>query len=383
MTSSRLRVLYFINGLGTGGAERSLADLLRPLRRRGIDVTMACLYERTEGVQRQVAPSFEVKVLRQGFWQWFRDARRLIRDVSPHVIHTTLFESDLLGRLSAIGTNIPVVTSIVNTSYSEAAARAGKNIPAWKLEAARLIDGFSARHLNAGFHAITNAAKIEAVRSLRVEESRIKVIPRGRDTARLGAPSPERRKQTRRSLGVGQQQPLLLSVGRREHQKGQVSAVEALAKLRSEFEEALLLVAGRDGAASAELAQLVDDLGLGQAVRFLGHRNDIPDLMAAADVLVFPSRYEGLGGTVIEAMALQLPVVASDIPVLREVAGDTALFAPVGSPDILAAQISAVLTDTELAIRLRTAGDARFAAAFGIDAIADQMADFYRQIVSG
>ncbi len=276
-----------------------------------------------------------------------------------------------------------MVTSIVNTSYSREAARARRNVSGWKLEATRLIDAFSARHLNTGFHAITNAAKAEAVRSLGIEESRIEVIPRGRDTARLGAPSPERREQTRRSLGVGQEQPLLLSVGRREHQKGQVSAVEALAQLRSRLEDAILLIAGREGAASDELAQLVDELGLGQSVRFLGHRDDVPDLMAAADVLVFPSRYEGLGGTVIEAMALQLPVVASDIPVLREVAGDTALFAPVGSPDILAAQISAVLTDAGLAIQMRAAGKARFAAAFRIDAVAERMADFYRQIVSG
>ncbi len=383
MTSNRVRVLYFINGLGTGGAERSLADLLRPLEIRGIDLTMACLYERSEGVQGQITPSFDVRLLREGPWHRYHDARRLIREVSPDVIHTTIFESDLLGRLSAIGTDIPVVTSIVNTSYSREAARARKNVSDWKLEATRLIDAFSARHLTTGFHAITNAAKDEAVRSLGIEEARIRVIPRGRDTVRLGAASPERREQTRRTLGLGQQQPLLLSVGRREHQKGQVSAVEALARVRTEFEDAVLLIAGREGAASGELARLVDNLGLSEAVRFLGHRDDVPDLMAAADVLVFPSRYEGLGGTVIEAMALQLPVIASDIPVLREVAGDAALFTPVGSPDILAARISAVFTDGGLANQMRAAGKARFAATFAIDEVADRMADFYRQIVPG
>lgn len=383
MTSNRIRVLYFINGLGTGGAERSLAELLRPLKGRGIDVTMACLYERSEGVQGQVTPSFDVRLLRERLWQRYRDARRLIGDVSPHIIHTTIFESDLLGRLSAIGTDVPVVTSIVNTSYSRDAAKAQENIPAWKLQGARLIDGFSARHLNIGFHAITDVAKDEAVRSLRIEESRIEVIPRGRDRAQLGAPSSERREQTRRSLGLAHRQPLLLSVGRREHQKGQVFAVQALAQLRSGFEDAILLIAGREGAASDELARLVDELELSEAVRFLGHRDDVPDLMVAADVLVFPSRYEGLGGTVIEAMALRLPVVASDIPVLREVARDAALFAPVGAPEILAAHVSVVLTDAELTMRMRTTGEARFVAAFQIDTVADQMADFYRRIVLG
>ncbi len=77
MTSNRIRVLYFINGLGTGGAERSLADLLRPLASRGIDLTMACLYERSEGVQGQITPSFDVRLLRERLWQRYRDARRL------------------------------------------------------------------------------------------------------------------------------------------------------------------------------------------------------------------------------------------------------------------------------------------------------------------
>lgn len=381
MTSNRIRVLYFINGLGTGGAERSLADLLGPLESRGIGITVACLYERAEGVERQITRSIDVRLLRGRPWQRYRDARGIIRDITPHVIHTTIFESDLLGRFSAIGTDLPVVTSIVNTSYSREAAKA-RDIPSWKLQGARLIDGFSARHLNAGFHAITHAAKIEAVRSLNIDPSSITVIPRGRDPARLGVRSGERRESTRRSLGLGRRQPLLLSVGRREHQKGQVRAVEALARIRSQLKEAVLLIAGRHGAASDELVRLVDHLGVNEAVKFLGHRDDVPDLMAAADVLVFPSRYEGLGGAVIEAMALQLPVVASDIPVLREVAEDAALFAPVGSADIFAGHILSVLRDEELANRMRATGAARFSATYRIDTVADQMADFYVRTAS-
>lgn len=371
------RILYVINGLGTGGAERSLADMIDPLTRKGFTFTVACLFRRDEGVQAEVMANHRVLFVGPGRALSIRTLRSFIRDEKPDLVHTTVFEADILGRLSALGTGVPVVTSIVNTSYSRP-ARSNPQVPRAKLEAVRLIDGLTARHLTTWFHALTEAAKGEAVRQLGIEPERIEVIPRGRSSTRLGEINGDRRSQVRASLHISPTIPVLLSVGRREHQKGQIYALHALSKLRAKYPETVLLVAGRDGNMSTRLEAAAHELGITESVRFLGHRGDVPDLMCASDVLVFPSLYEGFGGTVIEAMAMGLPMVVSDLPVLREVAGEAALFAPTQQSDELAREVESLLADVNHRTRLRGAGLRRFADNFDIEIVANQMAAFYR-----
>ncbi|HEV2870858.1 MAG TPA: glycosyltransferase, partial [Actinomycetota bacterium] len=114
-------------------------------------------------------------------------------------------------------------------------------------------------------------------------------------------------------------------------------------------------------------------------VGFLGPRDDVADLLAAADTVVIPSRWEGLSNVLIEAMALEAPVVASDLPTLHDAVADldTARLVPPADPARLAAAILADLEDPASA-RLR-AGRARerFLQHFTVDRVADQMLGFY------
>src|SRR4030095_17104512 len=92
---------------------------------------------------------------------------------------------------------------------------------------------------------------------------------------------------------------------------------------------------------------IVRRLGLEGAVTFLGPRDDVPDLLCAADAVVIPSRWEGLSNVLIEAMAMEAPVVASDLPILEDAVGDDDLVRLVrpGDAEQLAAAISATLDD--------------------------------------
>src|SRR5262249_10292928 len=142
--------------------------------------------------------------------------------------------------------------------------------------------------------------------------------------------------------------------------------------------DARLAIAGRDGAVSALLHATVDALGLSEAVEFLGTRDDVPDLLCAADVFVFPSRWEGVPGGGIEAMALEVPVVASDIAPVREVLGgaDIARLVRPDDPGALAVAISSVLDEPQCRPRTK-AGRERFLEHFTIERVARQMRDFY------
>ncbi len=103
---------------------------------------------------------------------------------------------------------------------------------------------------------------------------------------RLGAPSTERRAAARSALGLDAEAPVLISVGRHEHPKGYVHLLRAISALRDSIPGVVLLLAGRTGHATEELTDVHSALALDGTVRMLGHRNDVPELLSAADVRV-------------------------------------------------------------------------------------------------
>ena len=377
-----MQVLHVINSLGAGGAERSLAELLPELRDRGIDSRIACFHHRDAGVHDEVvAAGFEVHVLSAGTpLRVVPELRRLIRERQPDLVHTTIFDGDVAGRLAAARTGVPVLSSIVNMTYDPDRVP-DPSIPAYKLRAVRAVDAWTARHLTSHFHAITHAVKASAVRALRVDADRVTVVERGRDGARLGAPSAERRAAARAELGLRPDAEVLVNVGRQEFQKGQADLLRALPLLRAR-ERLVLLIAGREGNASGDLRALAEASGVGPRVRFLGHRDDVVDVLAAGDVFVFPSKYEGLGGAVLEAMALGLPVVASRLPPLEEVVeeGESADLVPVGDPAALGAAIEALLDDTDRRERYGRRARRIFEERFTLGRSAERMAQLYEAV---
>ena len=110
-----------------------------------------------------------------------------------------------------------------------------------------------------------------------------------------------------------------------------------------------VLIAGNEGNFSGELKALCEKNSTEGFVRLLGHRDDIPVLLSAADIFVFPSLYEGAAGAVVEAMALGLPIVASDIPSIREIVepGRNGILVEPGSPEKLAKAIDLLMEDKE------------------------------------
>lgn len=377
------RVLLVINSLGGGGAERSLAELVPLYREAGIEPMIACLKKREEGVEEEVRRAAIPVVYLDGndLLTWTRRLRHLARSRSIDLIHTTLFESDLVGRFAVLGTGIPVLTSLVNTSYVPERL-SDPNVSRLGLWAVRMIDGWSARHLTTHFHAISHAVKDASVTALGIPPERITVVERGRDTTRLGKPSSERRDMARKLLGLDRDDELIVNVGRQEFQKGQKFLLGAMARLIPRRPLSKLLIVGNTGNASAELSAEHKRLRLGDRVRFLGYRGDVPEILAAADLFVFPSLFEGAGGALIEAMGLGLPVVASDIPSTREVAGESALLVPAASADKLAEGIETLLEDPTRARALGRRASEIFGSRFTLDSSASRMVHMYQSLIA-
>jgi glycosyltransferase involved in cell wall biosynthesis len=376
-----VRILYLIDSLAAGGAERSLAALAPAYAERDLRLSVGYLHERP-GVRAELeAAGATVRPLvgPGGMVGAVRRARGLLAATRPDLVHTTLFEADLVGRVAA--GRVPVVTSLVNDAYGATQAGA-PGMARWKLGAARLLDAASARRV-ARFHAISgHVAELLAAR-LRLPRERIEVVPRGRDPVALGTRSAARRAAARAALGVEPSAPLLLAAARHEHQKGLDVLLAAFPAVAEAAPGARLAVAGRDGNQTPRLRAAAERSGLGGAVRFLGARGDVAELLCAADVFVVPSRWEGFGGVLLEAMALEAPIVASDLPAVREVVGADALLVPPDRPDALAAAVTAALADPDGAARRAARARERFLATFTIDRVADGMAGFYRRALAG
>ena len=378
-----IKVLFVVNGLGAGGAERSLAEMLPPLRQGGVRAVVACLERVEEGVLDEVLRhGFAVRFLSgDHFATRVLELRRMIRTELPDIVHTVIFEATLTGRLATFGTPARVVTTLANTQYDRARL-ADPRVSRARLWAVRALDGWTARHLTHRFHAVSEAARRSATAALGVPGERITVIERGRDAGRLGEPSQERRRRTRAALGLAQADEVVVNVGRHEFQKGQRHLVAAAGILRDR-PDLVVLQAGRRGNVSHELEQAVRRSGVASRTRLLGHREDVPDLLAAADLFVFPSVYEGLGGAVIEAMALALPVVASDIPAMREVVepGRSGLLVEPANPGELAEAIRSLLDDPARMRAFGTRGREIFEERFRLERSVARSLAFYRGIV--
>ena len=178
---------------------------------------------------------------------------------------------------------------------------------------------------------------------------------------------------------------LLLNVGRQVHLKGQVYLVDAFERLADRWQELELLIAGGQSTATADLEARRDASEIPERIHLLGVRDDVPDLLAAADIFVFPSLSEGLGGAVIEAMAMGLPIVCSDIAALRDVTDDgrSALLVPPRDPVALADAIARMIRTPQLATSLAEHGRQRFKERFTIDRCAPRMAALYRYVAAG
>ena len=374
------RILFVIDSLGPGGAERSLVDSLPALDEAGLRPTIACLRSAKEGFETEARQrGTDVRILtRSSRFGRILELRQMIRALRPGLVHTTLFESDVIGRIAAVGTGVSVSTSLVSTPYDPIRLD-DPNLKRWKLEITRLIDGWTARHLSKRFHAISEAAKEAAIEDLGIPPGPVTVIPRGRDFTQLGKARPEHRSRVRHQLALGSGDQVLINVGRQEYAKGQKHLLEAMHLLVSERPHLILLIVGREGNASEELLGLVAQLRLESRVRFLGHRSDVGDLLAAADVFVFPSLYEGLGGAILEAMARGLPIVASDIPALREATDPNgARLVPRGSATALAEAIDELLADPQEREAM-SVKNLRRSRAFDLDTITKRMTEFYRE----
>jgi len=331
-----MSVLHLLGTAGDGGAETYFVDLLTALRRAG--VVEAAAIRRHAGREAALkAAGIPVKVLGFG---------------GP---------LDILTRTAAAGYGRLQEAKLMLAWMN----RAARHTPKGPWARIGRLGGYYSLKYYAGFdELVANTEDIaEWIVSQGWPAGRVRCIPNFAAAPRGGGPL------DRASLATPADAPLLLAMGRLHESKAHDVSLQALAELP----DAYLWIAGV-GPLGAKLKAMAEALGVVERVRFLGWRTDPSALYRAADVCVFPSRYEPLGNVVIQAWAHGLPVVAaaSQGPTALIEDGRDGLLVPVDDANALAAGVRQLLAEPKLAGQFRTRGLGRVAAEFSEDAVVGQ-----------
>jgi glycosyltransferase involved in cell wall biosynthesis len=376
---STIRVMHVIDTLHGGGAETSILETVPMLADQHIETSIVTLFDDDGALEQRLRELSvnRIKLTRFRPQTQILQLRHLMQTHRPDVIHTSLVYANMIGRIAAWNMPTALVTSWVSCDYGPE-HRATSPHGSVGVRTAHLVDLLTARCTD-HFHAISAHVAQTMSRRLRIPRERVHVIYRGRDSARLGTFTTNRRLKVRASLSIADDVPVVLSAARLDREKGVDTTLEAFILLHARIPNAVLLVAGRPGNVSAEVEAM---LGRTPGIRLLGHRTDVPDLMCAADVLAFPSRREGLGGTLLEAMALRLGIVASNAGAIPEAIGDVGWpLVPPGNAHALADGLASVLLKDHANEGKKGAGERRFQTLFTAEAAATGMAQLYRSAV--
>ncbi len=385
MASQRVRVLQLIDGFSMGGAERVVLMLALHSDRERFDVIPCALYRsgpleeemkaagihyHVLGLQRRSVlsgPLFVGDVLRI-----LSALSKMIREFSVDIVHTHLTESTLLGILAAFRASCRTCATLHNVIID---GQRGRFSPRNWLMRFAINQVFSkANTLIAVSEEVAQAVKANA----RIPQNRIVTIPNAIDSTRFSMRRD--RNSVRAALGFAVDRTIVLTIGRLTRQKGYTHLLQAL-RLIPAYRRPLTLFVG-DGEERQLLESKTIELGLGLDVRFLGNRRDIPELLAAADIFVLSSLWEGLSLALLEAMASGLPPVVTSVGGNTEVVenGKCGLVVPPGNEQALAEAILALLQNPFWRGELARAARERFENQFSLRSFVDAHERLYTEM---
>ncbi len=370
-----MRVVHIMKIKGIAGAERHLLLLTAGQRQRGWDAQIVMLANPDQPMDDMLAEAGARGIpIRRLVIHSRADAgllwrlRAILRDLKPEVVHTHLQHADLFGIPAARLAGAPVV---VSSRHNDDPRR--RRLPL--------------RLLNRGLWALADGG-------IGISEAltRFTIAFEGASSGKMRTiyygvaiqpplDSSVMRRRLRSELGLP---PDCVTVGvacRLVEQKGVAYAVEAFRRVAPDYPDAYLLIAG-EGPLRPALEQQAAPLG--ERVRFLGWRHDIPAFLAGLNVLLVPSLWEGFGLIMLEAMAQQVAIIGSAVSAIPEVVadGETGLLVPPRDPDALAGALARLLADAPLRQHMGLLGRDRLEARFSAERMVSETTALYAELLA-
>lgn len=328
--AASMNILYFITGLGMGGAEKQVVNLADRMSARGHNVVIAYLTGDADVLPEE--PDVTVVAL-NGNKTIFAMVRaisnlvKLIKRFEPDVLHSHMVHANLIARMVRSVVRIP---KLICTAHSS--NEGGK----LKMLAYRLTDFLA---------DLTTNVSQEAVDILIAKGAspvgRMVFVPNGIDTERFVFDESVRN-QVRARESVDPSIKVLLAVGRLVEAKNYPCLLDAFTLVSQDHDNVRLWIVG-DGPLAADLALYANKANLSEKISFFGRRDDVPSFYSAADIYILSSAWEGFGLVVAEAMSCETLVVATDCGGVKEVLGDSGYLVEPFNPEALRQAINSAL----------------------------------------
>lgn len=366
-----LKILWLIKGLGLGGAENTLVMMLPFLTSRGHEIEVAYFLPGKDAmVVHFDKAEIPVHCLDQKHSldpRTFLRLRRLLNRTRPDIVHCHLPYAGLVANIVRKFAPVPLVVYTEHAQidmYGTGATVAHR----WSLKKMDGIIGISdsvtesvGRHLD-----LDNGTPIRTIHNgISIEPS-----------------SNEEKQSVRYEFGFERTDRVVVSVANLRPEKRHEDLLQAARTVVETLPDTKFVLVG-DGPRRSFLEQMTIELGIERNVIFTGQTPKATKLTACADVFAITSEYEGLGVAILEAMALEVPVVATRVGGIPEIIDDevSGLLVDPRNPDGIATSIVRLLTDADLSGRLTNSAKLNVDQNFSAERMAGKTADFYTTLI--
>lgn len=361
-----MRILQVIANLQMGGAEKLLSELVPRLQELGHEVDVAVFDGRETPFMRKLRES-GVRIISlnntSGNPYSIKNLFKLIPVIQNYeIVHSHTTSAQLYCSLVRI--LFPSVI-FVTTEHSTSNHRRGK----WFF---KILDRCIYKSY-IKIICIGQMSKENLEKQIGKQKEKILVIENGIDVELYRKADPVRRS----AINCQDEDYILTMVGRFTDAKDQKTIIKSLSLLPDNVK--LVLVG--DGPLKEIMCQYAHEIGVGDRVIFLGLRNDVPSILKASDVVVMSSHWEGFGLAAVEGMACSKPVIASNVPGLREVVENTGLLFDKGDAETLSQLVLSLKNDADFCDKIASRCFER-AQQYDIDIVAKRYGQFYKQITA-
>ena len=345
---SALDILHVVENLERGGLERMVIDLVGVQHAAGHRCRVICLFQPGALASELEAQGIDVKACGKRGGLDFGALRRLrgwLRAAPGAVVHTHNANAHYHTVAAAIG--LPIAR-LINTRHGMGAAQPRSRGEWLYRRAMRRTDTVA---------AVCEAARARFSQQGVSPRGRLLSVPNGIRIDRFSPATEELRAALCSDLGLASGTRIIGTVGRLNPVKDQATLLRAFARLHDEFADTALVLVG-DGALRTALETQAAALGIGHAVRFLGDRSDVRELLQGFDIFALSSLSEGYSMALLEASASGLPIVATDVGGNREIVidGRNGRLVPPARDDALAEAFATLLRDPAGAVAMGRAG---------------------------
>lgn len=379
-----MRVLHFITSLGRGGIENWLMSVLRALDAETCRVDFLCKGDRMGEMAPEAlelgAAIYHVPMGLRPF-RFVKKSREIIRAGGYDIVHNHLEAYSALPVLAAKKLGVPVVSSFHNIEFEPQTSLA-RHPAARPLR--RVFAGAGIKYALRNSDAVTGCSQAVIDRlSLicRDLQAKSRVIYYGIDTVPKSARA---RAEARKRMGVPDDVPLLMHIGRFVEQKNHEALLRVFGKVRDAVPHAMLVLIG-DGPLRANIESLAEKLGIIDAILFLGTRSDAKALLDGCDIFLFPSLYEGFGLVALEANAAGIPVVGSKVSGIEEAVEDgaTGMLFPPGDIEGMSGACIRLIHDQDMRTSYGERGLERAKRLFPTQSSLSALLETYHRVLEG